>query len=65
VFTIHPGERKVTLTGRVVLALSGRHAIFGVVDGLEPGKTYTFDVAAVNAVGEGAPATTKEITLGN
>ncbi len=65
VFTVHPGERKVTLTGRAVLALSGRHATFGVVDGLEPGKTYTFDVAALNAAGEGTPATTKAITLGN
>jgi hypothetical protein len=27
--------------------------MFGVVDGLEPGQTYTFDVTATNAAGEG------------
>jgi hypothetical protein len=51
--TAHPGEHKVTLTGRAVLTLGGRHTMFGVVDGLEPGRTYTFDVTATNAAGEG------------
>jgi hypothetical protein len=47
------GDRKVTLTGRSVLTLGGRHTMFGVVDGLEPGQTYTFDVTGTNAAGEG------------
>jgi len=30
------------------------------VDGLESGKTYTFDVAAVNSAGEGPAKTARE-----
>ena len=49
----------VSLTGRAVLTLGGRHTIFGVVDGLQAGQTYTFDVAASNAAGEGAVGSTQ------
>ena len=59
--TAHPGDRKVTLTGRAVLTLGGRHTIFGVVDGLQAGQTYTFDVAAGNAAGEGAVASAQAV----
>ena len=55
--TAHPssgsGDRKVTLTGHTVLTLGGRHTMFGVVDGLQQGETYTFEVTATNAAGEG------------
>ena len=61
-FTVKPGGRKVTLTGRKVLTLAGRHRTFGVIEGLEPG-TYRIDVAAVNAAGEGPAATTNEVTI--
>jgi Right handed beta helix region/Fibronectin type III domain len=55
--TVKPGDRKVMFTGRKFLVLHGKHVTFDVVDGLEPGKSYTFDVAAVNAAGEGASKT--------
>ncbi|HTX22896.1 MAG TPA: hypothetical protein VMD27_13690 [Candidatus Aquilonibacter sp.] len=57
--TVNPGGRKVMFTGRKVLVLSGKHVTFDVVDDLEKGKTYTFDVAAVNLAGEGAAKTVK------
>lgn len=60
--TVNPGGRKVMFTGRKFLVLSGRHVTFDVVDGLEDGKAYTFDVAAVNAAGEGAAKTTRAVT---
>ncbi len=56
VFTVNPGGRRVTFTGRQVLTLGGRHTTFGVVDGLEPGKSYGIAVSAVNAAGDGSPA---------
>jgi len=59
----YPGGRKVMFTGRPVLVLGGRHVTFDVVDGLEKGKTYTFDVAAVNEAGEGPARSTKPITV--
>jgi hypothetical protein len=62
-FTATPGGRTVTLAGRIVLTLWGNHRLFGVVDGLRAGQTYTFDVAAVNAAGEGTRATTRPVTL--
>ena len=57
--TVNPGGRKVMFTGRKFLVLSGKHVTFDVVDGLENGKTYTFDVAAVNVAGTGAATTTR------
>jgi hypothetical protein len=62
--TIHPGDRKVTFSGRKFLVLGGRHVTFDTVDGLESGKTYTFDVAAVNSAGTGAAKTTAPVTPG-
>jgi hypothetical protein len=57
--TVNPGGRKVTFTGRNVLTLEGTaHMTFYVIDGLKPGETYTFRVAAVNPAGEGEPAVT-------
>ena len=56
--TVNPGGRKVTFRGRHVLALSGTtHTTFGVVEGLKPGESYTFSIAAVNPAGEGAGGT--------
>ena len=62
-FTAIPGGRKVTLTGRTVLTLSGTHTIFGVVDGLQSGQSYQFDVAAVTVAGEGEAARTNPVTV--
>jgi Fibronectin type III domain len=61
-FTAQLGGRKVTMTGRTVLVLAGKHSTFFVVDGLQNGTTYTIDVAAVNAAGEGPAARSREIT---
>lgn len=61
--TVNPGGRTVMFTGRKFLVLGGRHVTFDVVDGLENGKTYTFDVAAVNAAGKGPATSTKPLTL--
>ncbi len=55
-FTVQPGGRKMTFSGRPVLVLSGTHKTFAVVDGLETDKTESIEVAAVNAAGEGAKA---------
>jgi hypothetical protein len=63
--TVKPEGRKVMFIGRKFLVLSGKHVTFDVVDGLEDGKTYTFDVAAVNVAGEGAPASTHSVTAGD
>jgi len=63
--TVNPGGRKVTFTGRKVLALEGTtHTTFSVIDGLAAGETYTFSVAAVNPSGEGAPAVTNPVRIG-
>ena len=64
VVTVNPGGRKVTFTGRRVLALEGTtHTTFSVVDGLKPGESYTFSVAAVNPTGEGAAAVTNPVRI--
>jgi hypothetical protein len=64
IVTVKPGNRRVTLTGPAMVALQGTtHTTFGIVDGLKPGETYTFDVAAVNPAGEGAAASTDSVTL--
>lgn len=55
-FTIEPGGRKQLFTGRRVLTLGGRHSTFDVIDGLQPGQTYTIGVSAVTAAGESAAA---------
>jgi hypothetical protein len=60
--TVKPGGRTVTFIGRKFLVLGGRHVTFDVVDGLEDGKTYTFDVAAVNVAGTGASTTTRPVS---
>jgi Fibronectin type III domain/Right handed beta helix region len=60
--TVKPDGRKVMFIGRKFLVLSGKHVTFDVVDGLENGKSYTFDVAAVNVAGEGAPRIIKPVT---
>jgi hypothetical protein len=62
--TVNPGGRKVMFTGRNVISLEGTtHTTFSVIDGLKPGETYTFSVAAVNPAGEGAAAVTNEVKL--
>ena len=63
VVLIHPGDRKVTFTGRAVLTLPGtRHTTFQVISGLAPG-TYTFSVSAVNDAGAGHPGETQPVTI--
>jgi hypothetical protein len=62
--TVNPGGRKVMFRGRQFLVLGGKHVTFGVVDGLEDGKMYTFNVAAVNAAGEGTATTTRTMKSG-
>jgi hypothetical protein len=58
VVTVHPGERKVYFTSRNVIALQDtKHVTFGVVEGLEGGAGGSFSISAVNAAGEGEPAT--------
>lgn len=60
--TVEPGGRKVTVTGRAVITLGGRHTTFVVVDGLENGKRCQFAVAAVNAAGTGKATLTAPVT---
>jgi hypothetical protein len=62
-FTVNPGERKVTFTGRNVLALGGTHTTFTTIDGLKPGETYTIRVAAVNPAGEGEASAPVSVTM--
>ncbi len=64
IVTINPGGRKVVFTGRAELTLQGTtHTTFGVVDGLKPGETYTFDVAAFNPAGDGGKATSAPVKI--
>jgi hypothetical protein len=62
-FTVQPGGRKYTMTGRIPVTLSGMHASFFVIGGLQSGQSYTVGVAAVNAAGEGEAADTKSVTV--
>jgi hypothetical protein len=56
--TIHPSGRKVYFTGRNVIALQeSKHVTFDVISGLKLGQSYRFNISAVNAAGEGKPAT--------
>lgn len=62
--TVHPSGRKVYFTGRNVIALQeSKHVTFSVINGLKSGQSYSFSVSAVNAAGEGEPATTKAIPV--
>jgi hypothetical protein len=62
--TAQPSNRKLYVTGRNVIALQdSRHVTFAVMDGLTPGQTYSFSVAAVNAAGEGEPVTVQAIPV--
>ncbi|HEY0308101.1 MAG TPA: right-handed parallel beta-helix repeat-containing protein [Acidobacteriaceae bacterium] len=45
-----------TFTGHRLITLQGRHRTFVTLDGLPPGKTHRFGVAAVNPSGMGAVA---------
>jgi hypothetical protein len=64
VVTVHPGERKVYFTGRNVIALQdSKHVTFGVIDGLTSGAELSFSISAVNAAGEGDPATVTAIPV--
>jgi hypothetical protein len=61
-FTVNPGGRVITVSGRAVLVLGSHHVSFVVIDGLTNGTTYTIDAAAVNAAGLGTAATSKPVT---
>ena len=61
--TVNPGGRKVLFTGRNIVVLEGRHATFNVVDGLNSGASYTFNVSAVNGAGEGSATTVGPVTI--
>ena len=62
--TVQPSGRKVYFTGRNVIALQDtKHATFDVIHGLNSGQTYSFSVSAVNAAGEGKPATAQAIPV--
>jgi hypothetical protein len=64
VVTVHPGERKVYFTGRNVIALQDtKHVTFGVIDGLGSGAGLSFSILAVNAAGEGEPATVTAVPV--
>lgn len=63
VFTVNPGNRKVTFTGRNAIALSGMHTTFTTIDGLTPGETYTITAAAVNPAGEGEASAPVSVTI--
>jgi hypothetical protein len=61
--TISPGGRKVIFNGRGAVGLDGTHTTFGVIDGLTPGETYTFAVAAVTPYGEGPATLTQPVVV--
>lgn len=57
--TVRPGGRRQVFTGRRMMTLEGRHITFVTMDGLTPDTKYTFGVSAVNPLGEGEPAWSK------
>jgi hypothetical protein len=62
--TVHPSDRKIYFTGRNVIALQdSKHVTFDVINGLKPGQIYSFSVSAINAAGEGEPATTQAVPV--
>jgi hypothetical protein len=62
--TIHPSGRKVYFTGRNVIALQeSKHVTFSVINKLQPGQHNSFSVSAINAAGEGKPATAQAIPV--
>lgn len=62
-FTVNPGNRKETFTGRNVLALGGTHTTFTTIEGLKPGETYSIAVAAVSPAGAGEAAAVVSVTI--
>jgi hypothetical protein len=58
--TVNPGGRKASFSGPSLL---GGHFSFVVVEGLENGKTYTFDVAWVNPAGAGPAKSSEPLTI--
>jgi Right handed beta helix region/Fibronectin type III domain len=61
--TASPGGLQYTVSGRGPLTLSGRHSSFFVADGLAAGKTYVFEVSAVNTAGKGPAVKSRAITV--
>jgi hypothetical protein len=62
--TVQPSGRKVYFTGRNVIALQeSKHVTFDVINGLKPGQPYSFGVSAINAAGEGKPATAQAVPV--
>jgi len=64
ILTVNPGGQRVRIEGRETLTLSGKHTMFAVVGGLRPGRPYTFHLSAVNAAGEGPPASVISVDSG-
>ena len=59
-----PGMARVMFTGRMALWADSTRTPFTPIGGLTPGQSYTFSVAAINAIGTGPAATAKPVTPG-
>ena len=59
-----PGVPTVLFTGRMALWADSTRTPFTVVGGLTPGQTYTFSVAAINAIGTGPATAAAPVTPG-